>query len=165
MSKRRGTPESRGANDGASITRTIDRPALTHRDCECGLDHAGNVALFLDQNHFAPDRWSLDIDVGSDLTFFRVIINGVEQAEYGLARRHVVVSWWLDGAASTADLPSHLQPVGRRRARIVFIERAIPSGRILTACGGLPDREHAWGGRTAMRTTGVRNRRKYGNAK
>jgi hypothetical protein len=94
---------------------------LTHRDCECGLDHAGNVALFLDQNHFAPDGWSLDIDIGSELTFFRVIINGVEQAEHGLARRHVVVSWWLDGARSVTDLPPHLQPAARRRPRIALL--------------------------------------------
>jgi hypothetical protein len=102
------------------MTRTIDRPALTHRDCECGFDHAGNVALFLEECHFAPDRWSLDIDVGPDLTFFRVIIDGVEQPEYGLARRQVITSWWLDGARSVTDLPPHLQRAARRSPRIAL---------------------------------------------
>ena len=112
MSKRRDAPESRGANG---------RPALTHRDCECGFDHVGNVALFLDECHFAPDRWSLDIDVGPDLTFFRVIIDGSEQPEYGLARRQVVTSWWLDGARSVTDLPPHLQRVVPRSLRIALL--------------------------------------------
>ena len=120
MLKRRGTV-SRDAGDAAGMNPAVDRPVLTHRDGECGLDHVGNVALFLDHCHFAPDRSSLDIDVGSELTFFRVIMNGVEQAEYGLARRHVVVSWWLDGARSAADLPPYLQPVARRRPRIALL--------------------------------------------
>lgn len=122
MSTRRDAPESRGADDRASMTRTNDRPALTHRDYECGFDHAGNIALFLDDCHFAPDRWSLDIDVGADLIFFRVIINGVEQAEYGLARRQVVVSWWRDGARSATDLPRHLQRAARRSPRIALLK-------------------------------------------
>ena|SRR5579862_4878350 len=124
MPKHRGTV-SRDADDAARGAPTLDRPVLTHRDCESGLDHAGNVALFLDQCHFAPDRWSLDIDVGPELTSFRVISNGAEQTEYGLAKRRAVVSWWLDGAALTADLPPHLQPAARRH-RCIALSRESP---------------------------------------
>jgi hypothetical protein len=117
---KRHEPASEGAHKRANVTATVDRSVVTHRDCECGLDHAGNVAMFLDQRHFVPDRWSLDIDLGSELMFFRVIVHGIEQAEYGLARRHMVVSWWVDGARSVADLPQHLRPATRRR-RITFL--------------------------------------------
>lgn len=120
MLRRRETA-SRDVVGEASVVATVDRQQVTHRDCECGLDHAGNVAMFLDRGHFVPDRWSLDIDVGPDLTFFRVIIGGIEQAEYGLARRHTVVSWWLDGARSVVDLPPQLRPTARHRPHIALL--------------------------------------------
>ena len=110
------------AGQRAGVDPALDRcrgPGGDHSDLRGQDRHAH--ALFLDGCHFAPDRWSLDI--GPDLTFFRVIINGVEQAEYGLARRQVVVSWWRDGARSATDLPRHLQRAARRSSRIALLTK------------------------------------------
>ncbi len=70
-----------------------DKPRGRRCDLERGVDRRGDHALFIDRRHMRTDGWSLDVDVGPNLTFFRVIKAGVEQRAHGWARGTSIVQW------------------------------------------------------------------------
>ena len=70
-----------------------DKPRSRRRDLERGKDTRGDQALFIDYWHVRTDGWSLDVDIGPNLTFFRVIKAGVEQPSHGWARGMSIVQW------------------------------------------------------------------------
>lgn len=64
-----------------------------HGDISRGVDFRGDYALFIEEKHFKKDGWSLDINIGPEATFFRIIENGEEQTSHGWARGKKVEQW------------------------------------------------------------------------
>ena len=63
-------------------------------DLSQGTDCRGDLALFVADSHVQPDGWSLDVDVGDEPTFIRIIdANGNETASNGWAQGTAIVQW------------------------------------------------------------------------
>lgn len=65
-----------------------------HKDLSTGTDCRGDHALFIGESHFMTTT-TLDVNVGSEPTFFRVIrdANGEETHSHGWAQGNEVVQW------------------------------------------------------------------------
>ncbi len=62
-------------------------------DLSRGRDSRGDEALFVDARHVRPDGWSLDVDLGPEPVFVRVIRDSRETREHGWAQGRRIVQW------------------------------------------------------------------------